>query len=158
VRKAVPTRDQLLAMVEHVAYDMVEVRDQYRALVHIAVKPHEVAAMDAFLLHSRNLLGFYWPPSEAAQWTGDVYAFDYIEGYVPPHHLIKPSIQELKKTISTRLAHLCLARIEKVVWYPQVINEALTNAISDFLSRVEEPYKAEFARSKAWPRTSESAP
>jgi hypothetical protein len=150
VRKAAPSEDELLAMVEHVAFDMGQQRALYDVVlkVRVAQTAAENAALYAFLLHSRNLLGFYWPPPRERQQDGDVFAMDYVRGLELAKPRLDHSVAELKKAISTRVAHICLLRISKVGWASPVIMEVLFDASSEFLAQVQEPYRSEFVRCK----------
>lgn len=143
-----PTESQLLAMVEHIAYDMNEVRAQYLA---IAIEGGPTgsarnAAVLAFLIHARNLLAFYWPPPRRDQREGDVFAYDFVPGLqiAPPDK--DESLSELRKAISTRVAHICLLRAEKLQWVANVILDSLNRGRSEFLRDLTEPYRTEFAK------------
>lgn len=135
-------------MVEHVAYDMNEVEAQYRA---VAIEGGPTgsarnAAVLAFLIHARNLLAFYWPPPSRDRREGDVFAYDFVPGLEIAQLGNDPSLSELKKAISTRVAHLCLLRIEKLQWVANVIRDYLTRGCAEFLADLAEPYRTEFAR------------
>ena len=135
-------------MVEHVAYDMNELEAQYRA---VAIEGGPTgsarnAAVLAFLVHARNLLGFYWPPPSKDQREGDVFAYDF----VPRLEIAEPnndqSLSDLKKAISTRVAHICLLRAERLQWVANVIRVPLSLGRAEFLVDLAEPYRTEFAK------------
>lgn len=136
-------------MVPHVAYDMSQLNAQFNALASggQARTPAEHATINSFLLHARNLIGFYWPPPAKYRRPGDVFAFDFVPGLVLPQPANTQSAQYLNKMISTRTAHLCLDRASPVAWSAGTIHAALHNAGAEFLSQVPEPYLIRFARS-----------
>lgn len=148
MRRTEPTATQLLAMVEHVAYDMNEIEAQYRA---IAIEGGPTgsarnAAVLAFLIHARNLLAFYWPPPSRDQRDGDVFAFDFVPGFEIAQPNNDQSLSDLKKAISTRVAHICLLRAEKVQWLANVIQHSLSHGRKEFVVDLAEPHRTEFAK------------
>ena len=135
-------------MVEHVAFDIGQLNAQFSALAvgRVARTPAENASLYSFLLHARNLLGFYWPPRERDRRNGDVFAFDFVPGLVIADPGLNQSISEIKKVISTRVAHICLDRTKKVGWSATTIHDVLDDAGSQFLEQVQEPYRIRFVR------------
>jgi hypothetical protein len=135
-------------MVEHVAYDMRELEAQYW-VVAIEGGPSgsaRNAAVLAFLIHARNLLGFYWPPPGKDQREGDVFAYDFVPGLKIAQPNNAQSLSDLKKAISTRVAHVCLLRAERLQWVANVIRGSLSRGRAEFLVDLAEPYRAEFAK------------
>lgn len=134
-------------MVEHIAYDIVELEAQYTTLRRGESRSSaKNAAVLAFLVHARNLFGFYWPPPPALQHDGDVFAFDFVRDLVIEAPSTTETVPELKKAISTRVAHICLLRIEKLQWTANVINSALLEACEVFLANLREPFRSEFVK------------
>ena len=148
VRRTDPTEAQLLAMVEHVAYDMNELEAQYRAVAFEDGPTGSArnAAVLAFLIHARNLVAFYWPPPSGVQREGDVFAYDFVPGLEIEQPNNDQSLSDLKKGISTRVAHICLLRAEKLQWAPRVIRASLSGARAEFLVNLAEPYRTDFAK------------
>lgn len=148
-RKDSPTEAELLKMVPHVAYDMKQLNAQFEHLpMGRADTAEEHAAINAFLVHARNLIGFYWPPEEKDRRKGDVFAFDFVPGLEIEQPDSDQTVHDLKGIISKRTAHICLDRIDTVAWAPVPIHQALDDAGSQFLARVEEPYRQRFVRQR----------
>ena len=136
-------------MVEHVAYDITELESQFTTLRRgEAQSSARNAAVLAFLIHARNLLGFYWPPTPGRQRAGDVFAFDFMPGLIIHPPSTRESVPELKKAISTRVAHICLLRAERLQWTANVINGVVRDATAAFLVNLPEPFRSEFTKHK----------
>jgi hypothetical protein len=100
----------------------------------------------AFLVHARNLLGFYWPPPRKDQREGDVFAYDYVPGLEIAEPNNEQSLSDLKRAISARVAHICLLRAERLQWVANVIRVPLSLGRAEFLVDLTEPYRTEFAK------------
>jgi len=156
--RTAPKHLELMDMVEHVAFDIGQLRQQFDSLKPgVARTGADNAALYSFLLHARNLLGFYWPPPKKDQRKGDVYAFDYVSGFVLAQPPITKSVDgveqpvgiaELKRVISTKVAHICLDRRERVAWTTGVIYEVCNHGSEEFLVQVQEPYRSMFRQHK----------
>lgn len=146
-RKSGPTDRQKLGMVEHIAFDMGQLARQHALVPNgTARSAAETASLYSFLLHARNLLGFYFPPPPKDQRDGDVFAADYVEGFEVEGAPDDERISAVRKGISTRVAHICVLRMEKVSWPISDYFTVLTSARDSFLKQLPLAYRSEFLR------------
>lgn len=140
-----PSDAELEAMVEHIAFDMRQL-DRMRPLLPRggAATDTENAAVVAFLLAARNLLGFFDPPPQRDHRRGDVFAFQFVPGWVMPEPGWNHSTADMRRAISTRVAHICLDRTEKLGWVVPVIYGPLERASASFFRSLDEPTRQRF--------------
>lgn len=149
-------------MVRHVSFDIKVVKATGSSIENTtaaeqerqAADPQWIALTEACLLHQRNLLGFLFAPKVRDQREGDVFAIDYFDGPADwtsvagnpelAAVVLGREVPELKKLISTRLAHVCLARLDSVEWRSLIVANELLSVIEAFVSTVPQPYRAGF--------------
>ena len=141
-----PTAEQLLAMVPHIAYDLVQMIQVARLVPkgRGAQTVSENALIDAVLMYARKLLGFMDPPPRKDWREGDVYALDYISTWEMPASWWADANRDIMKAISTRAAHISLHRLTKVSWNTDAIAGSITDAMLAFLRQLDQPHVAEF--------------
>jgi hypothetical protein len=148
-RKSDPIHEQLLQMIPHIAYDLVQMLEVAKVLPkgRPARTIAENALIDGMLVYARKLLVFMDPPSRKDWREGDVYACDYIDGWQIPPSWWAHSNPEVMKAISTRAAHICLARIERIGWNTDAIAGSIAEAMLSFIKQLDDQYRDAFVAS-----------
>jgi hypothetical protein len=130
-----PTSEQLRMLREgHVPYEIKEFAADTVLLDKLRNTKLKNVALEAFLVHGRVLLDFYYAKPFNRRPT-DVFAFQFIEGGEPRWDEIAPreeapglfghSVDDLYNKISTSLGHLTITRLAKAAWGYPVLGQGL---------------------------------
>lgn len=136
-------------MVEHIAYDLTQMIEVAKIVPkgRSARSVTENALIDGVLVYARKLLVFMDPPKRRDWREGDVYAVDYAPNWTIPASWWAHTNQDVLKAISTRAAHICLARLDHLAWNTDAIAGSITEAMLDFIRNLPREYQVEFERS-----------
>jgi hypothetical protein len=133
-------------LVEHVAYDVIMLDAMgVRLPGGTATRPEDLAYLESFLIHVRNLLGFYFVGRPKAR-QSDVVAGDYFADatdWSPPWPFHE-SRKDLTDTVSRKLAHICEDRLVKVAWNGPGLVVGFRRTTRRFADEVPEPYRTPF--------------
>lgn len=130
-RRSDPTPEQLTELIPHIAYDLVQMMEVAKVLPkgRSARSIVENALVDGMLVYSRKLLVFMDAPPRRERREGDAFARDYVDGWRIPKSWWAHSNPEVMKAISTRAAHICLARTTRIEWNTDAIAGSITEAM-----------------------------
>jgi hypothetical protein len=137
----------------HISYEINELLVDARRLPTVAPENNN-PVLEALLIHARVLLGFFYAKEEApakVDATGnvsvparkrpgnEVYAFEFVDGGEEAWNALAPrenvrslfgrDLRALYTTISTRIGHLTVERIDKVGWYGDDMVRGLSHLI-----------------------------
>jgi hypothetical protein len=141
----------------HLAYEINEFVVDAERLPSVRTTEYNNPVLEAFLIHARVLLDFFYAKADAPERPrpgNQAYAFQFVEGGEEAWDEIAPrdkckelfghDLQDLYTTISTRIGHLTVERLDKVGWYGDDIVRGLTHLISVWHENLTADAKAAF--------------
>lgn len=148
-----PSTEILNAMAEHVAYD-VWMLEETSQLLNAAQslrlgRPWQSAILESLLIHTRNLIGFLYPPRNEDLRSGDVVAADYpsTEGLPsrPDVTILGTTASDLSNSISRRVAHVHEVRTDPGMdWAYQAVARVLVARALRYIAAIDEPHASVF--------------
>lgn len=146
-RRTAPTQQQLLELVPHIHYDLTQLVEVGMLCPwgRSAETVEENVFIDGALVYARKLLAFLDAPEDQREWReGDVFARDYNDEWRIPPSWWTNANREVMKAISTRAAHICVARIDKYAWNIPAVAGSITEAMLAFIRSLDDRYEAAF--------------